>query len=125
MRKVFLVLAVVVASLLVGCAGGENTYTDSEGAIEVKVGKEFVVILGSNPTTGYSWQESYDNTMLQLVDKTYKPGKAAEGGTVGAGGEDHFRFKALKKGKTEITMSYQRPWEQESGAKSVFSINIK
>ena len=126
--KRFLILLVVVATCMVaGCVGEVETYTDPGQAIEIGVNQEFVIALGSNPTTGYGWQESYDNTILELVEKTYKPGEEAKEGVVGAGGVEYFRFKALKKGKTEITLVYKRPWEEPTpqDVTKVFTISIK
>jgi inhibitor of cysteine peptidase len=71
------------------------------------------------------WQESHDETILELVEKTYKLGEEAKQGAVGAGGVEYFRFKTLKAGKTEITMVYKRPWEEESIDQKVFTVNIK
>ncbi len=98
--KKFLILitvAVIATCLVAGCAGGVKTYTDSGQPISIGVNQEFVIALDSNPTTGYSWQESHDETMLELMEKTYKPGEEAEQGAVGAGGVDYFRFKAVRR----------------------------
>ena len=128
--KRFLILvtaAVIATSLVAGCVGEVKTYTDSGQAISIGVNQEFVIALGSNPTTGYSWQESYDETILELVEKTYKPGEEAEQGVVGAGGVEYFRFKTLKTGETEITLVYKRPWEEPTpqDITKVFTVSIK
>ena len=117
--------AIVAICLVTGCVGEVKTYTDSGRAISIGVNQEFVIALGSNPTTGYGWQESHDETMIELVEKIYKPSEEAKEGVVGAGGVEYFRFKALKTGKTEITMVYKRPWEEESIDQKVFTVNIK
>ena len=125
MKKVLAVVAVVAACLVVGCAGGAKTYTDSGQTIDIGVNQEFVIALGANPTTGYDWQESHDEAMLELTEKTYELGKTAKQGMVGAGGVDYFTFKALKAGETRITMVYKRVWEEESIDQKVFTVNIK
>jgi len=109
---------------MVGCVGEVKTYTDAGQAINIGVDREFVIALGSNPTTGYGWQESYDENMLRLVEKTYKPGEETEEGMVGAGGVEYFHFKTLGKGETEVTLDYKRPWEEEILAQKVFTVNI-
>ena len=126
MKKTFIftMMAVVAACLVVGCAGGVKTYTDSGQAINVGANQEFIIALSSNPTTGFQWQESHDEAALELVEKTYKLGEQAEEGMVGAGGIDYFRFKALKTGTTEITIVYKRPWEKDSIDQKVFTVNI-
>jgi len=117
-------LVVAIACLVAGCVGEVKTYTDSGQTISIGINQEFVIALGSNPTTGYSWQESYDETMLELVggESTYKESKE---GVVGAGGIEYFRFKALKAGETEITLVYKRPWEEEIVEQKVFTVNIE
>ncbi len=125
-KLLILVTAAVVATCLVaGCVGEVKTYTDSGQTINIGANQEFTIALSSNPTTGYSWQESFDETTLELVEKTYKLGEEAEQGAVGAGGVEYFRFKALKTGKTEITMVYKRPWEEEIIDQKVFTVNIE
>jgi len=126
-KKFLILVAVVAISLTASCIGEVKTYTDSGQTIDIGVNQEFVIALGSNPTTGYGWQESYDENMLELVEKTYKLGKEAEQGMVGAGGVEYFRFKPLKTGETEITLVYKRPWEEPTpqDVTKVFTVNIK
>mgnify|MGYP000392009298 CR=1 FL=1 len=122
---ILVLVGVITATLVAGCAAEVKTCTDPGQAISVGVNQEFVIGLDSNPTTGYSWQESYDETMLELVGSTYKPGEKAEQGVVGAGGVEYFRFKALKTGETEVTLVYKRPWEEEAQDQKVFTVNVK
>jgi len=91
------------------------------------VNKEFIILIAleSNPTTGYGWETIYDETVLELVEETYELGEYAKQGVVGAGGTELFRFKALKSGKVEITMVYNRWWEQEVLDQKVFTVDIK
>ena len=127
MKRLLILVAVVAICLLTGCVGEIKTYTDSGQTVDIGVNQEFVIALGSNPTTGYMWQESHDGNAVELVEKTYKPGKEAKQGLVGAGGVEYFRFKALKTGEAEITLVYKRPWEEPTpqDVTKVFTINIK
>jgi inhibitor of cysteine peptidase len=113
MKRVLILVAVVVLTLglVAGCVG-VKTYKDVGENIDISVGQEFIIALGSNPTTGYSWQASYDETMLELVggESTYEP-EETDKDIVGAGGTEFFRFKALASGEVEITMTYAQPWE--------------
>jgi len=124
-KRLLISMVVVATCLVAGCVGEVETYTDPGQTINIGVGQEFVIALGSNPTTGYGWQESYDETVLTLVEKTYRPGEEANKGVVGAGGVEYFRFKALKTGETEITLVYKRLWEEEFLEQKVFTIDIK
>ena len=125
MKKFLIMVAVVAIFLAAGCTGGVKTYTDSGQTLDIGTNQEFVIALDSNPTTGYSWQASYDESILELVGKSYELGKEAKQGAVGAGGVEYFQFKALKAGKTEITLVYKRPWEEETLDQKVFTVNIK
>lgn len=125
MKRLLILVSVVAIGMLAGCVGRVETYTDSGQTIDIGVNQEFVIALGSNPTTGYSWQESYDQSVLELVEKTYKPGKEAKQGVVGAGGVEYFRFKALKTERTQITLVYKRPLETEILDQKVFTIHIR
>ena len=127
-RFLILVTVLVIATcLLAGCVGEIKTYIDSGQTINIDVNQEFVIALGANPTTGYDWEVSLDETMLELVEMTYKVAEEAEHEIVGAGGVDYFRFKALKAGETEITMVYKRSWEEPTpqDVTKVFTINIE
>ena len=110
--------------LVTGCTG-VKTYTDFGQTINIGTNQEFIIALDSNPTTGYSWQASYDESMLELVGKSYEMGEQAKQGAVGAGGVEYFQFKAVKAGNTEITLDYQRSWEEQSTDQKVFTVNIK
>ena len=125
--KKFLVpvmMSILAVCLIAGCGGGVKTYVDTEKTINTGVNQEFIIALDSNPTTGYNWEESYDDSMLSLPEKEYKPDEKAAG-LVGAGGTQYFRFKALKTGKTEITVTYKRSWETGFADQKVFSVDIK
>ena len=129
MKKFLILVTVTMAAtcLLAGCVGEVKTYTDAGQTIDIGVNQEFVIALGANPTTGYDWEVSLDETILELVEMTYKVAEEAEHEIVGAGGVDYFRFKALKAGETEITMVYKRSWEEPTpqDVTKVFTVNIE
>ena len=122
---VLLVTLILAVCLLAGC-GGVKTYIDDEKTITASVGQEFIIALDSNPTTGYDWEESYDASMLSLDEEEsrYEPDEKAKG-LVGAGGTQYYRFKALKKGNTEITLVYKRSWLEEIEDEKAFKVSIK
>ena len=129
MKKLLpLLMGVLLTTCLVaGCGTEVKAYTDPQEEIDISPDNEFVILiaLDSNPTTGYSWQASYDEAMLELVEETYELGEFAKQGLVGAGGTELFRFKALKKGEVEITMVYKRSWEEEILQQKVFTVEVK
>jgi len=128
MKRVLLLVmvAVLTLGLVAGCVG-VKTYKDVGEDINISVGQEFIIALGSNPTTGYSWQASYDESMLELVggEPTYDAADpAAEIG--GAGGTEFFPILPPAAGEAEITLTYARPWEDgDVGETKVFTVNIE
>jgi inhibitor of cysteine peptidase len=128
MKKILpLVGLILTACLVAGCSSTVQAYTDPEETVDISADKEFVILIAleSNPTTGYSWEASYDETVLELVEETYELGEYAEKGLVGAGGTELFRFKALKSGEAKITMDYKRSWETEVLEQKIFNVEVK
>ena len=125
--SMLVMMVVAVTCLVAGCGGGVKAYSNPEETIDSGVNTEFIILIAleSNPTTGYSWEASYDETMLELVEETYELGEYAELGVVGAGGTELFRFRALESGEVEITMVYKRAWEEEGIDQKVFNVDIK
>ena len=125
--KKFLLLVVLALTLIIpgGCGGTVEAYSDPAQTIAAGVNQEFTIALDSNPTTGYTWQESHDAAFLTLVEKKIEPGAKGKQGLVGAGGVENFRFKSLKAGKTQVTMTYKRPWETQSARQMIFTVDIK
>jgi len=120
---VLVVTSMLAVCVIAGCGSAVSANIDPQKGISTSVGKEFVIALDSNPTTGYDWEVSYDDSMLSLVEEEYSPDK--EPGLVGVGGTQYFTFKALKKGGTEITLTYKRSWETGYAEQKVFSVNVK
>ncbi len=129
MKKLLILVtvAVIATCLVTGCGTKVLAYSDPEETIDISPDREFIILIAleSNPTTGYSWEASYDETMLELVEETYELGAYAEQGVVGAGGTELFRFKALVSGEVEITMVYKRAWEEEGIDQKIFTIDVK
>ncbi len=126
MKRFLLLMAALAIGLVTGCIGEIATYEDEGQAIDTEVNQQFVIALGSNPSTGYSWQVSYDEAMLELVGGESKY-KEAGGGLLGAGGVEYFSFKALKTARTEVTLVYKRPFEEPTpqDLTKVFTIHIR
>jgi inhibitor of cysteine peptidase len=121
---VLVMTSMLALCLIAGCSSSEvKANIDPEKMISTSVDQEFVIAVDSNPTTGYDWEVSYDDNMLSLAEEEYSPDK--EPGLLGAGGTQYFTFKALKKGDTEITLTYKRSWETDYAEQKVFNVNIK
>ena len=125
-KKVLVIALLFVGVLLIaGCAsGGGKEYTSPNQPIEVKVGEQFIITLDSNPTTGYKWEASFDQSLLKLVKSEFKQ-DASKPGMVGVGGKEQFLFEGLKGTDTKITLTYKRPWEQQSSDAKVLTFTVK
>jgi len=114
----------LVAGLMAGCATQQpKEYTDPSQEIEVGAGKQFIIALDSNPTTGYNWEADFDESFLKLVQDEFKP--AEDKDLVGAGGEQRLTFEGVKKGKTGVTLIYKRSWEEDFAEQKVFIVSVK
>ncbi len=128
MRRPTLILFSFCLSALPGCGKSKAgpTFTDVATTIKAKVGSEFSITLGSNITTGYTWEfkTAPDLKLISLVDEKYEaPAKSDQ---VGAAGKQRFRFKVLAPGATKLDLQYVRPWEdpRQSVQTAVFSVEL-
>ena len=114
----------LTASLLAGCVAKQpKDYRDPGQQIEIGVGEQFIIALDSNPTTGYSWEAKFDEDFLRLVQDEFKP--AEDKDLVGAGGEQRFTFEGANIGKTKVTLTYKRSWEEGFIDQKVFEVWIE
>ena len=134
-RNMWVVVALcVVAALLAACGSAASageaaevrlTEEDAGSQIELKPGQTLVVELQSNPTTGYSWQQSAgDEAVLKPVGEVEFRQQAAGQGVVGVGGVEVLRFEAAGAGTTTLTLVYHRPWETDVEPLQQFTANV-
>ena len=116
-----LIMLLFFSLMLSSCAA--KVHTDPAKIINISVNQEFTIALGSNITTGYSWQPKYDLNELTLVGNEYKENDTT-GQVVGAPGTQYFHFKATKSGTTQISFTYYRPWETPKPEDTTAKFNI-
>ena len=99
---------------------------DNGKTVKVGVGGTVTLTLESNPTTGFSWTgtDKVDKDILTLERNDYKQ-KASPAGMVGVGGRDTIVYRALKKGKAKIDLTYMQPWEPESEFITKYSVTVE
>ena len=90
--------------------------------MNVSLNNDFTLSLESNPTTGYSWEPTFDSTFLSLKRRDFE---ASDSRSIGTGGIEKFTFVPIKTGETEIIMIYKRPWESKSADEKSFRLIIK
>jgi len=80
------------------------------------------VRLGSNPTTGYSWEvtEIVHPEVIAEVSNNYEGPTATN--IVGAGGTEEWVFNTKDTGLAIIRMSYSQPWS--GGEKDLYTVSI-
>ena len=109
------VIGALAALTLVGCSV-ERHYIKSPGTsqtIRVVSGDRLFMDLEENPTTGYRWQATCNDTDVDVIIE-HKPPQAAEG-LVGAPGTADVTIRVHRgyDGPSTVTFCYKRPWEAE------------
>ena len=106
-----LLMAIVAIFLLSACGKEELTP------------QTVTFILDSNPTTGYSWQVEQSEELFEV--KSSFAAEETDKQVTGAGGEETITLVPLKPGKTEVTLTYARPWESgEQADQLVYTFEI-
>lgn len=81
------------------------------------------ISLESNPTTGFSWAISNnDTTLMQQLRKSDFESKSKN---LGAQGKQIFHFQPKALGETIIKLIYRRPWETDKAPIDTFQVVIK
>lgn len=131
-------IAIAISIPLLACSAAPTTAPAAEQLsvdasysgkqVEVAVGQSLVVTLESNPSTGFKWDLAgiTDQAVLEKVSNEFKAAEAKSGEPllVGAPGKEIWTFKALKKGKSEISLEYRRPWESGVQPAQTFTLNV-
>ena len=91
-----------------------------EERIEARVGERFLIVLNSNPSTGYRWEPRYEDGMLELMGEEYE----RSSDRIGAGGHQTFTFMPLRSGETVVHLRYRRPWLKKAHEERDFKISI-
>lgn len=119
-------IVVILALLSLSSYAFAETHDDMTNTINTTVGKEFVITLDANATTGYEWQltNPIDNSLIKFVSSEYVPDKT---GLVGSGGKSIWTFRAVQAGKAQLSFKYIRPWEKDAppAKNAVCIVNIK
>ena len=126
-------LAFAVLMILAACSSAGNVEVscddfsnqhDMTKTIEVGVGDTIKVVLCSNATTGNEWTEQADVDDEAVVEQQDHEFIAPKTDVPGTAGEEHWTFKALKKGTTEVSMEYGQPWEGGQKAAWTFKLTV-
>ena len=91
------------------------------GELSVNAGDSFTVTLCANPTTGFQWESAVISDPSVLTETNHQFFGPEDENLVGAAGRDVWTFRALKKGTSNISIAYSRPWEGGEKAEWTFT----
>ena len=96
-------------------------YSYDGGLVNLAVGDELEVRVGSTPGTGYAWTVAMnDPTVLEPVGKPVD--EKSTDARPGAPGSRTFRFRAAKEGTASLGLVYERPWEKNTAPARLFRV---
>lgn len=121
-----LVIIIVIGAILLGIVKWYNYPVQIDESyqgqtIKLRKGQKLELTLTSNPTTGYSWQ--YSSPLDTEYIKEIKHYFESSSSVIGAGGEEHWIYQAIKPGSLKINLEYRRPWEDVPPEKT-FTVDI-
>ena len=85
-------------------------------------GDSLIVVLDSNPSTGYTWVvKPVDNPVLaQAGEPVFK----ADSEKLGASGKTTLTLKSVAAGSQVLTLLYQRSFEKDTQPAKTFTVNV-
>lgn len=116
--------------LMAACGGGGDSEHPKakiiEGtektAITVTPDQPFVIVLESNPSTGFTWtrDDKLGDSVAFVSTKTVAP----VGDDVGAPGKQKFRYRAEEDGDATIKLTYANPAEPSAPGTQTVEYNV-
>ena len=95
--------------------------------IEVPAGDTLTLTLGSNPTTGFKWDEAAqisDTGVLKQTDHEFIGPDSDPPPPPGTPGEEVWTFDAIKEGTATVYMEYSRPWEGGEKGEWTYTLEV-
>lgn len=112
-KRIALILALAFSVLSATAVFAKEARVKQGKTVFVKTGREFVLTLVSNKSTGYQWQltRAPGKDFLVLTGLRYITDKNKRAGYKV---KEEWTFKALKPGSTRVDFQYVRPWDKKS-----------
>lgn len=127
----------ILALSLLACSTGARevplqlTYDDftqnkyqTKSISNVHIGDVIKITLPSNPTTGFRWELVNISSPAVLAQDGDSEYVLPESIAIGAGGQEIWSFKALKRGTSSVSLAYSRPWEGGTKGEWTFTVEI-
>lgn len=97
--------------------------TDPSQTITVNAGETFMIVVESNPSTGYHWEIVGDLTNVEFVSREYT---GSEPVIPGSGGVEVWTFEATTAGDTSFVLGNYPPGEGTTYEQQVqFSVTVQ
>ena len=98
------------------------TEADQGKNFTLNMGDSLVIVLDSNPSTGYAWVvKSVDKPVLSLAGEPFFKMNSDK---LGAPGKTTLTFKTVSSGSQALTLLYQRSFEKDVQPLKTFTINV-
>ncbi|UTW07060.1 protease inhibitor I42 family protein [Pseudomonas benzenivorans] len=115
-------------ALLTACAHKPSSLTvqkQNQCPLQLHSGQQLVLILPSNPTTGFRWviRDGAERVLSSLGPEVYS--NPEDAGLVGSAGQSTWLFNAKQPGEGHLLLTYQRPWEVEVAPAKTFDCPIR
>jgi predicted secreted protein len=130
-------IAIILLSLLACVPEGkevplEFTYDNfvkqkyvSQNMTGPQVGDLVKITLPSNPSTGFKWGLAGISDTTILSQDGQPQYVLPETPALGAGGQEIWTFKVLKRGTSTVSMAYSQPWEGGTKGEWTLGVEIK
>lgn len=97
--------------------------TDPSQPITVQAGDIFMIVVESNPSTGYHWEIVGDLTNLEFVSREYTQSEPV---LPGSGGVEVWTLKAVSAGETSLVLGNYPPGEGTTSEQELqFTITVQ
>ena len=96
-------------------------------SIDISQGDTLVIVLVSNPTTGFRWSEQADisdTNVLKQDNHEFSGPESDPAPPVGAPGLESWRIQALTPGTSTVYLEYSRPWDGGEKDARTFTLNV-
>jgi inhibitor of cysteine peptidase len=127
LMKLPLILTLLLILPIAGSSAALPALTEKDAGREVilQKGREFLVRLPANPTTGYSWNLSVmpSDILIQKRPPQYQPVEP-QGKFLGSGGFERWHFRFTKPGIARLSFAYARSWEKGVSPVRVVKLNV-
>ncbi|MFC1942879.1 protease inhibitor I42 family protein [Chloroflexota bacterium] len=134
-------LVIIMAISLPACSSPSPSNTNPAGIscdefinqnhiieqVEKNAGEFFTVTLGSNPTTGFQWNEEAkisDTGVVEQLQHEFIGPESEPPPPPGTPGQEVWTFRAQKEGTSTISMEYSRPWEGGEKGEWTYTLTI-